>query len=279
MSGSMQVAERMFVVLRGAGPADGAVAAFEFLEPFSERLRIFERDREWRSSAGDSGEFELCRILVVPAFSKDDPGRKEAAQGWLQDGSGGGQSAMSAVKVGEASILWRPGRAVVAYGGGQGTGQLKEVLESVADFAFVEGLLSGMEREVSQGWSGVEQDTPLAYKIGKEDLARDEEVGRRAKSVLQLRMRHVRAEPLVLRGPARFGRLAAEVGEGLREEARCEERLEALDGQIEAQEYVYELASQRFGEFRHAREGFLLELIIVALLAAEVVLLLLDLWL
>jgi hypothetical protein len=265
----------MFVVLRGAGPVDGTIAALEFPEPLPERLRIFEKDRAWRPSSGDS---ELCRILVVPAFSKDDSGRKEAAQAWLQDGSVGGQSASGSVKVGEASVLWNQGRAVVAYGGGQGAAQLKDILECVADFAFVEGLLFGLEREVLQGWTGVEEDTPLAYKIGKEDLARDEEVGRRAKRVLQLRMRQVRAEPLILRGPARFGRWATEVGEGLREEARFEERLEALDGQIEAQEYVYELASQRFGEFRHAREGFLIEVIIVALLAAEVVLLLLDLW-
>jgi hypothetical protein len=264
----------MFVVLRGAGPADGAIALLEFDEPFQERLCIFERDREWQPSVGDS---ELCRILVVPAFSKEDPNRREAAQAWLREGSSGGRPMSSAVKVAEAFVLWCPGRAVIAYGGSQGTGQLEELLECVADFAFVEGSLSALERGVLEGWPGVEQDTPLAYKIDKADLARDEEVGRRAKSVLHLRMRHVRAEPLVWMGPARFGRLAAEVGEGLREETRCEERLEMLDGQIEAQEYVYEMASQRFGEFRHARESFLIEAIIVALLAAEVVLLLVDL--
>ena len=211
----------------------------------------------------------------MPPFSKDDAKRKEAAQAWMRDSSSKEQSECIAVKVGEVAVLWRAGRAVVAVGGGQ----LKEVLECVAEFSFVEALLVGLEREVSQGWSGVEQDTPLAYKVAKEDLGRDQEVGRRAKGVLHLRMRHVRAEPLVARPPLRFGRLAVEVGEGLREEARFEQRLEVLDGQIEVQEYVYELASQRLGEFRHAREGFLIEVIIVALLGAEVVLLLLDLWL
>lgn len=276
MSGSTQTAGRIFGVLRGAGPVDGAIAALEFAEPCPERLRIFEKDREWRPSAGDS---ELCRILVLPAFSKDDPTRKEAAQAWLRDGPIGGQFASGSVKVGEVSVLWNQGRAVVTSAGGQGAVQLEELLECVAEFAFVDGLLSELEQEVLQKWTGVQEDTPLAYKIGKQDLARDDEVGRRAKSVLQLRMRYVRSEPLILRGPARLGRVAAEVGERLREEARFEERLEALDGQIEVQEYVYELASQRFGEHRHAREGFLIEVIIVALLAAEVVLLLLELWL
>ena len=271
MSETPQNLERLFVVLRGPGSADDSIGVVDFSEPFAERLRIFEKDREWHPSGSDS---EFSRILVVPPFSKDDPKRRQAASGWLEAGSDAGQNADIAVKAGDAYVLWNPERAVVAYGGGQ----LAEVLEAVVEFSFVERLLAGLEREVSLGWSGVEQDTPLAYKIEAADLRRDQEIGLRAKSVLQLRMLHVRAEPLLARAPARFGRLTAELGEELREQARCEQRLEVLDGQIEVQEYVYELASQRLGEFRHARDGFIIEVIIVALLAAEVILLLLDLW-
>jgi hypothetical protein len=272
MNGMQQTQERLFVVLRGSGPSEGAVGAIEFTEPFADRLRILEKDFGWRPSDSD---VEFSRILVVPPFSRDNPERREAAIGWMEAAPAGGQHAHLSVKSGEAFVLWQPERAVVAYCGGQ----LAEVLEAVVEFSFVETLLSSLERELSLGWPGVEQDTPLAYKIEATDLRRDEEIGLRAKAVLQLRMRHVRAEPLVARAPARFGRLAAEVGDGLREQARFEQRLEVLDGQIEVQEYVYELASQRLGEFRHAREGFIIEMIIVALLAAEVVLLLLDLWL
>ena len=271
MNGTPQSLERLFVVLRGPGPVDASMRVIDFSEPFSDRLRVVQKDHEWRPSGTDS---ELSRILVVPPFSKDDPRRRDAAAGWMNAASDGGQDSHILVKAGDALVLWRPERAVVAYGGGQ----LAEVLEAVAEFCFVERLLAGLEREVSLGWPGVEQDTPLAYKIEATDLRRDPEIGLRARGVLQLRMRHVRAEPLVAQAPARFGRLAAELGEGLREQARCEQRLEVLDGQIEVQEYVYELASQRLGEFRHAREGFIIEVIIVALLAAEVVLLLVDLW-
>jgi hypothetical protein len=271
MNGTPQNSERLFVVLRGPGPADNSIGTLDFLEPFGDHLRIQEKDREWRPTGSES---ELSRILVVPPFSKDDPKRREAAVEWMEAGSGGGSDAQISVKAGDASVLWRQERAVVAYGGGQ----LAEVLEAVVEFSFIERLLSGLEREVSLGWPGVEQDTPLAYKIEAADLDRDREIGLRARSVLQLRMRHVRAEPLVARAPVRFGRLAAELGEELREQARFEQRLEVLDGQIEVQEYVYELASQRLGEYRHAREGFIIEVVIVALLAAEVVLLLLDLW-
>lgn len=271
MNGTPQNMERLFVVLRGPGPADASIGVIDFSEPFADRLRIVEKDREWRPSGSDS---EFGRILVIPPFSKEDSKRREAAMGWMEAGSGDGQAAQISVKTGDALVLWRPERAVVACGGGQ----LAEVLEAVVEFSFSQTLLSSLERDISLRWPSVEQDTPLAYKIEAADLRRDQEIGLRAQSVLQLRMRHVRAESLVAQAPARFGRLAAELGEELREQARCEQRLEVLDGQIEVQEYVYELASQRLGEFRHAREGFIIEVIIVALLAAEVVLLLLDLW-
>ena len=53
----------------------------------------------------------------------------------------------------------------------------------------------------------------------------------------------------------------------------------SVDGQIETYESVYELSSQRISEFRAARQGFILESVIIVLLAAETVLLLAEmLW-
>ena len=91
-------------------------------------------------------------------------------------------------------------------------------------------------------------------------------------AVLQSRMQLSRIEPHVLRPAQHLPPAARVLGESLREATLCEERLETADGQIETQEYVYELASQRLGEHRHARKGFMLETIIIILLAAEVLL-------
>jgi uncharacterized Rmd1/YagE family protein len=67
------------------------------------------------------------------------------------------------------------------------------------------------------------------------------------------------------------------LAESLRAQARVEERLDTVDGQLEVFEHVYELAAQRLGEFRASRKEQHLEWAIIALLAAEVVMFLLDL--
>jgi hypothetical protein len=66
------------------------------------------------------------------------------------------------------------------------------------------------------------------------------------------------------------------LGDALLEEAEREDRCATLDARIEAAEYVYELVGQRAGEFRHAREGYWIEWVIVVLLAAELAVMLLE---
>ena len=66
--------------------------------------------------------------------------------------------------------------------------------------------------------------------------------------------------------------LAAELGEALREKARIEDRLEAIDGKLEVFEYIYEMVSQRLADCTHRTQGLGVEWPIVTLLAAELVL-------
>jgi uncharacterized Rmd1/YagE family protein len=53
-------------------------------------------------------------------------------------------------------------------------------------------------------------------------------------------------------------------------------RLETADGQLEVFEGVYEMSGQRMGEYRAAREEHVLEWVIILLLAAELLLLLVQ---
>ena len=67
---------------------------------------------------------------------------------------------------------------------------------------------------------------------------------------------------------------AQKLGEELRERAGTEARAEIVDGQIEVFEHVYEMSSQRMGEYRAARQGHIMEWVIIVLLAAEALLML-----
>ncbi len=179
------------------------------------------------------------------------------------------------VKVRDALVTWRPGRAVI-----QGAADhVEPLLAALVDFNYYEAELRRLEQELADFWQALEEDAPLAYDVTQADMVRHKEVGFRMEQTLRRRMRHVRLEPHLYRPAAHLPAAARDLGERLRGEARIEDRLEILDGQIETCESVYELSSQRISEFRAARQGFILESVIIVLLAAETVLLLVEmLW-
>ena len=73
--------------------------------------------------------------------------------------------------------------------------------------------------------------------------------------------------------------LANQLADRLREKAHVEERGEAVAAQLEVFERIYEMNSQKIGDFAIARQSHALEWIIIVLLATEALLLLLDiLW-
>jgi len=213
---------------------------------------------------------EGLEVLVLPSALKDDGRWREGARDWLalRDHP----DVLSAWS-GEIQVSWRPGRAVIIAP----AAQADAALEAVVDFAYYENELCRLERETAAAWPAVEADAPLVYNIAASDFSRDKEVGRRVQQVLERRMRHARIEPHLYLPPAHFSAHGRELGNALREAARCAERAETADGQIEVQEYIYEMTSQRMGESRHARQGFILEIIIIALLAVEVILMIIAL--
>ena len=118
----------------------------------------------------------------------------------------------------------------------------------------------------------VEADASLTYVVTPGDLKNDAQIGKRMQTVLGSRLQLSRIEPRLLRPDPSLPLFARQLGEALREAVLCEDRVDAADGQIETQQYVYELASQRLGEHRHARQSFVLEVIIIILLALEAIL-------
>jgi hypothetical protein len=219
------------------------------------------------SAAGaPESDMTVLEIILLPAGLGGDTRWQDGAAAWI--GAAGGARTVS-VRAADVQVSWRPGRAVILAP----QAHAEAALEAVVDFAHFERELAAIERDIAAAWSDVHADAPAAYKVSESDRKNDREIGRRALEVLRLRMRYARIEPHLSGVPARFGRAASALGAALRETTRCVERAETADGQIEVQEYVYEMAAQRLGEDRHARAGFVLEAIIVALLAAETLLL------
>ncbi len=75
------------------------------------------------------------------------------------------------------------------------------------------------------------------------------------------------------------GSLAHQLGARLRERARVEDRLEALTAQLEVYDRVYDLCAQRISEHRTSKREQALEWVIICLLAADTILLLIEVFL
>ena len=129
-----------------------------------------------------------------------------------------------------------------------------------------------IEDETAAGWPQAEADVPVAHDASRLDRRGAGGPGRPFRHVFRRRMRTCGSNRSSTSRRATLPPLAQQLGEALREKAAVEDRLEAVDGKIEVFEYVYETASQRSSDFVHFHRELLLEWLIVAFLAAEVLL-------
>jgi hypothetical protein len=210
-------------------------------------------------------------VLCVPAGSPDEAAWRERGRAWLEPADDESDPPVRASGDGLA-IAWRPGAAVISGP----ADRLEPALAALAEFAHFEGHLRRLEAEVAADWPTLESHTPLAHEVHGKDLKLRPELAAGTARTMNRRLRCARIERRLTAPAASLGESAATLGERLRDEADVAGRLETIDGQIETYEYVYELANQRMGEYRNFRREYLVEILIVALLAAETLLLLAE---
>jgi len=204
--------------------------------------------------------------MAAEALRQTAEGRRVAA--WF-DGAPASEvtGARAAVSVG--AVRWRPGRALVTAS----PGDLEPCLAALADFAFYEGELRRLEAETAAGWAQAEADSPLMGRADRSGAARQDAVAERCAAVALRRLRAAQLEPHLVAPPGTWGEAACDLGRRLRDEADVETRLEILDGQIEVYEYIYELACQRISDYRHFHREYVVEVLIVVILAIETLML------
>ncbi len=88
-------------------------------------------------------------------------------------------------------MLWRPGKALL-IGPPE---RLQEILSGVVEFAFYEGALWKLEREIESDWGIAEADVDLNHSVDRRSLARRSHVDEMTRRTLGRRMRFARLEP------------------------------------------------------------------------------------
>lgn len=164
-------------------------------------------------------------------------------------------------------IIWQPHRTVVS--GGQNLPE--EMFMALVEFAFLEGALRKLESKLN-GYFGVcSNDIPLTHAVDSSGLRRQAHVNEMTRQVTSSRMEFVRLVPCFDHLYARLAPHAKQViGELAKKTGVWNDRVEAVDDQLEFLEDVYERANDRLTEFRYFKRESTLELWIIALLVLEV---------
>lgn len=172
-----------------------------------------------------------------------------------------------------ARLLWRPGRIAVFAP----TERLATILPAIVEASIRESELRSLEQAIETRWGQVGSDSALAFSFGERDVRRRTELSQRFQELVALRTRLVRLTPHIEVPHVFPPTLASQIAERLRERTRMSDRLELLEGKLEAQERVYELCGQRASEFMLARTGHHLEWAIILLLLTQTALLVIEL--
>jgi hypothetical protein len=211
-------------------------------------------------------------LVTLPTLAQGTPfAANQHFTEWMGKGDDT-SAALVLVKYRGVELMWRPGRALLQCD----SEQAESLLSAVVEFAHYECELWRIEDGIANTWAELEQDKALAFEVTPADLERSAVVGARMNRVLQRRIRLARIEPHLYEPAASLATAGRKLGEELREKARIEARLESVDAQLEVFEGIYEMSGQRMGEYRAARQEHVLEWIIIVLLAAEMVLLLVQ---
>lgn len=221
----------------------------------------------------EAADHDGIDVLLVARPPQEQVEWADALRRWVGASAPAGSIPPVTITHHGAHIVWSPTHAAILAA----PDRIGSFLRVVVDFAYHENELRKLEREIGARWSQLEQDTPLAHEVDNHDPERFAAIGQRMQETLSRRMRLSRIEPHLYRPRFHLTPLENQLLERLWEKAHVEDRMEAVDSQLEVFEQVYEMNSQKISEFKIARQERTLEWIIIVLLATETILLLVDL--
>ncbi len=209
-------------------------------------------------------------VLTAPGSAGDDPMLSAGPAQWVADGS---SATPTVVTVHGAQVVWTPARAAILAP----ADRTEPFLRALVEFCYFEAQLRALEAETAAAWPLLDADSALSRTVTTHDPDRFEDVTARAAQALDRRVRLARIVPYLYQPRPHLPPLANQLIDRLRERAHIENRHEALAAQLDVFDRVYEMTSQLISDFTASRQQKTLEWVIIVLLAAETLLLLIDL--
>lgn len=245
-------------------PAKAPPDSVPLLE-FAELGRVATSDQVAADAAAPSDP-EAFLVVHLPGGDAIPPAARELATGWIA-GAGVVDLALQSDR-----ILWRPGRALVIGA----AADFDTYLQALASFAFYEAELRRLETDVGGWWPLAQKDIPLTHRVDGRALYRWNHVAKMTEMVALARFRHVALDDALERGPEALPGLARRLLMELAARTDASHRLACLDERVDVLADLYELANDRLSEFSYFRREYVLEFLIIGVLALEVLLLLYE---
>ncbi|MCE9631911.1 MAG: hypothetical protein K8S94_14500 [Planctomycetia bacterium] len=170
-------------------------------------------------------------------------------------------------------VVWTQRRAAIIGP----ADRLPQMRAAVVEFAGHDAELRDIESRVAETLAHVDADAPLAFQFDERSLPRRGELAARFGQSVSLRRRLALLAPAVQRPAPQPPTLSGQLGERLRDRTRIVERLESAVDQADLLERVYTGCGDRASECATSRRHATLEWVLIVLLAAEVILLTVDL--
>ena len=256
-------------------PAPGSVVLLAMGDPINKSAVLEHLAGAEASVMGSPpcGTF-LC-ALIDPATT--NPEAIKQAEAWLLGPAPSQANVAQRIFLDKRESTWLlfvPGGAVLCAH----AEEANELLAASAEALFFERELALIEAEVSANWVRTEGDLPLVNVVGKTDIKRMDDLSRTAREIWQRRIKLAKIESALAKPGNALTRRGRLLGKRLRIALDIEGRVERLDGHLEVCEYIYEMVSQRMGEYINFRHGFLIEILIVVLLSLELMVMLWEVW-
>ncbi len=200
-------------------------------------------------------------FLLLTISPANQAAASKQAEAWMQ--AGASSNTVLRQNVDGGWVLYCPGRAVICAP----DPLARDLQVALADVQFHDGQLRKLEAEVAEDWPVAQDHVPLAHKA---DLSRSAGLKALTTDTLTRRLRCARIERPLLVPTGPMTDAARKLASKLRDSLDVEDRLDTLDGQIEVYEDLCEIANQRLSDYSHFFREFIVEILIVLLLAAEV---------
>ena len=170
-------------------------------------------------------------------------------------------------------VIWTPTQMALVTA----PRHFKKAEHAVLDFTTTAFELGAIEQALPSAWEHYENDIPNGFSFYNPDRESAAALAQRYKQTMSLAGRLSRLSPHIHLAPEHPPTLAGQLGERLRDRSRLVDREEFASEQIDTIIRLYETAGQRVSEHALAQREYVLIWMIVFLLAAEIILLLVDL--